>query len=124
MMPDRGTPTYPLLAAVLGLMTASGCQTAPAGPRPAGDPVEGKRVSEQLCASCHAVSPGGKSPNPDAPPFPGLPDRYGARSLADDLENAVSISHLKMPTFYLGEGHGDDIAAYLASLKAGAAPPP
>lgn len=101
----------------LGAALLSACQTAPPTPPKPGDPVEGKIVSEQLCASCHAIEAGKPSPNPAAPPFTEVLDRYGARVLAKDLENAVSISHLRMPTFYLGDGHGNDIVAYLESMK-------
>lgn len=101
----------------LGAAVLSACQTAPPVPPKPGDPVEGKIVSEQLCASCHAIEAGKPSPNPAAPPFTEVLDRYGARVLAKDLENAVSISHLRMPTFYLGDGHGNDIVAYLESMK-------
>lgn len=102
----------------LGAALLSACQTAPTPPQKPGDPVEGKIVSEQLCASCHAIEAGKPSPNPAAPPFTEVLDRYGARILAEDLENAVSISHLRMPTFHLGDGHGNDIVAYLESMKA------
>lgn len=102
----------------LGFVLLSACQTAPPAPPKPGDPIEGKLVSERLCASCHAIEAGKPSPNPAAPPFSEVLDRYGARMLAADLENAVSISHLRMPTFYLGDGNGNDIVAYLESLKA------
>lgn len=108
----------PLALIALGLALLSACQTAPPAPPKPGNPVEGKIVSEQLCASCHAIEAGNTSPNPAAPPFSEVLDRYGARMLAEDLENAVSISHLRMPTFYLGDGHGNDIVAYLESMKA------
>lgn len=112
-----GYQRLPALLA-LGVALLSACQSAPPVPPKPGNPVEGKLVSEQLCASCHAIEAGGASPNPAAPPFSEVLDRYGARMLAEDLENAVSISHLRMPTFYLGDGHGNDIVAYLESMKA------
>ena len=63
----------------LGAAVLSACQTAPPVPPKPGDPVEGKIVSEQLCASCHAIEAGKPSPNPAAPPFTEVLDRYGAR---------------------------------------------
>lgn len=112
-----------LLALVAGILLPAACQTTSPQPARPGNPVEGKQVSQALCGSCHAIEAGKASPNPAAPPFTAVLDRYGPRILAKDLENSVAISHLKMPTFYLGEGHGADIVAYLESLKVAGAKP-
>jgi hypothetical protein len=42
---------------------------------------------------------------------------YRPDRLAEDLRNSVSISHLRMPTFYFGERHADDVVAYLKTIQ-------
>ena len=105
----------------LAVVLLAGCQSTPRPPH-IGDAVEGRQVAEQLCASCHAIELGKASPNSAAPPFGEVLERYGADTLAKDLDNAVPISHLRMPTFYLGDGHAEDLVAYLKALKSSADP--
>lgn len=104
---------------VLAGLLLAGCHTPPK-PFYAGDAVEGRKVAQELCASCHAIEPGRPSANPAAPPFSQVLESYGAGELSEDLDNAVPISHLRMPTFYLGEGHAEDLVAYLKSMKGAA----
>jgi mono/diheme cytochrome c family protein len=82
-----------------------------------GDPVEGRKVAENLCSSCHSIEAIGASPNPLAPPLRHVLATYRPDWLADDLRNSVSISHRRMPTFYFGEHHADDIVAYLKTIQ-------
>jgi mono/diheme cytochrome c family protein len=105
----------PVFGMVLAGLLLAGCQTPPK-PFYAGNAVEGRKVAEELCASCHAVDPGRMSPNSAAPPFSQVLESYGANALSEDLDQAVPISHLRMPTFYLGEGHAEDLVAYLKSI--------
>lgn len=104
------------LAALAGICVAA-CSTVDP-PAHVGDPAEGQRVAQELCASCHAIGPAGESPNPGAPPFRGILPRYGSDALVRDLDNAMSISHLKMPTFYMGDDHPEDLVAYLKTIQA------
>lgn len=83
----------------------------------AGDPIEGKEVARDLCASCHSIESTGASPNPGAPPLRYVLENYRPDWLADDLRNAVTISHLRMPTFYFGERHADDVVAYIKTIQ-------
>jgi len=117
------TPTLSsnaIRAAILIVSISSGalggCQAQPQ-PVHIGEAVEGRLLVEQLCADCHAIDPGAISPNGAAPPLSEVLDRYGATALAEDLDNAVPVSHLRMPTFHLGEGHAADIVAYLKAMK-------
>lgn len=101
------------LAAVLAL---AACSTVEA-PAYSGDPETGRQVAQSLCASCHAIGATGESPNPGAPPLRFVLAGYDADRLAKDLEESVSISHLKMPTFYFGEHHAADVVAYLQTIE-------
>jgi mono/diheme cytochrome c family protein len=87
-----------------------------------GDPVEGRKVVENMCSSCHSIETIGASPNPGAPPLRYVLANYNPDQLAEDLENAVSISHLQMPTYYFGEHHPADLVAYLKTIQQ--SPPP
>jgi mono/diheme cytochrome c family protein len=104
------------LIALGALLAASGCQTPPP-PARAGDPEEGRRVAQDLCASCHATGLTGESPNAAAPPLRVILDRRSPDGLARDLKNAVQISHMKMPQFYFGDEHAEDLVAYLVRLR-------
>ena len=104
------------IVALCAGMSAAACATSEEEPY-AGDPVEGREVAQNLCASCHSIEPTGASPNPGAPPLRHVLETYRPDWLADDLRNAVSISHLRMPTFYFGERHADDVVAYIKTIQ-------
>ncbi|HEX5007742.1 MAG TPA: c-type cytochrome [Hyphomonadaceae bacterium] len=97
-------------------LVLAGCSSAPE-PAYDGDPVVGLEVAQSLCASCHAIGREGASPNPGAPPLRNVLANYRADRLAQDLEKSVSISHLRMPTFYFGEHHAADVVAYLKTIQ-------
>jgi mono/diheme cytochrome c family protein len=103
------------------VMALGACAIAPA-PAYDGDPVAGREVARSLCASCHSIEAIGASPNPGAPPLRFVLANYNPDRLVDDLENAVSINHLRMPTFYFGDHHPADLVAYLETIQQ--SPPP
>jgi len=109
-----------MIAAACLLIGLGACASGPDNPPP-GDPVEGKAVAQQLCASCHAVEATGESPNPVAPPLRHVLAAYDPDQLAEDLEHAVAIRHLEMPRFYFGGNHARDVVAYLKTIQT---PPP
>jgi len=108
-------------AAAIPALVLAACVGAPA-PAYDGDPVAGHEVARGLCSSCHSIEAIGASPNPGAPPLRYVLASYNPERLAEDLENAVSISHLRMPTFYFGEHHAVDVVAYLKTIQQ--TPPP
>ena len=112
---------FVLLGAAAAL---AACATAEEQPTYAGDPETGREVAQNLCASCHAIDVTGVSANPGAPPFRDVLAKYDAKRLERDLDQAVSISHLQMPTFYFGEHHAADLVAYLKTIQAQPYPRP
>ena len=88
----------------------------------------GKRIAEQNCGGCHAMT-GGPSPAPAAPPFPSLYLRYGpggARSALEEgmiannpkqLEEGAMPMHPEMPRIELGLDEIANLTAYLESLE-------
>lgn len=100
-------------AAALGF---AACTSAPQ-PAYYGDAVVGEEVAQSLCASCHSITKVGASPNPGAPPLRYVLANYHPDRLVKDLEESVSINHLRMPTFYFGEHHAADVVAYLKTIQ-------
>lgn len=99
------------------LLPLAACASEPKPKWMSGDPRVGKQVAEDLCSTCHAVGRTGESPNPAAPTFRTVLANYRPDWLADDLHNAVEISHLNMPTFHFGEDHEYDLVAYLLTIQ-------
>ena len=102
--------------AALSALALAGCSGAPK-PAYVGDPQEGRTVAQSLCSSCHSIEPIGASRNPGAPPLRYVLANYAPDNLVSDLDHAISISHLRMPTFYFGEHHPEDLVAYLKTIQ-------
>jgi cytochrome c len=101
---------------LLPALFLAACASQPS-PAYSGDPVEGQKVARDLCSSCHAIAASGDSPNPAAPPLRHVLASYDPARLAEDLNNAVQISHRQMPQFYFGEHHADDVVAYIKTIQ-------
>lgn len=110
-----------IATAAISMLGLAGCVATPT-PVYEGDPIAGHAVARNLCSSCHSIEAIGASPNPGAPPLRHVLASYNPERLVEDLDNAVSISHLRMPTFYFGEHHPADLVAYLKTIQQ--APPP
>ena len=117
--------TAPLRAFIamkaVALAGLGACVTTPS-PAYDGDPVIGHAVARHFCSSCHSIEAIGASPNLGAPPLRYVLATYNPDRLVKDLDNAVSISHLRMPTFYFGDHQPADLVAYLKTIQQ--APPP
>jgi cytochrome c len=105
-----------ILALIASTAALGACATSEE-PVYTGDPVVGLDVAQRLCASCHAIGVDGASQNPGAPPFRFILAHNDSVLLAKQLDEAVSISHLRMPTFYFGEHHAADLVAYIKTIQ-------
>lgn len=76
----------------------------------------GRDIAEAQCAACHAVSVYGASPNPNAPVFRTLLQRYRADVLEEELIEGVRVSH-PMPEFQFNPQGTDALIAYLRSIQ-------
>jgi cytochrome c len=85
----------------------------------AGDPViaDGRGIAEEQCSQCHATGAGGASPNPKAPVFRILLNRYAEDALANDLAEGIRIGHPDMPQITLRPEGVDALIAYLKSIQ-------
>lgn len=79
---------------------------------------EGRVIVRVLCSGCHAVGAKGISPNPKAPPFRTLTNRYPLLSLREPLSRGIAAPHAQMPRFKISNADIDRIVAYLNSLRA------
>ena len=82
----------------------------------------GQALAVSHCSRCHAVEPTGDSPNPKAPPFRRLHERFPVENLAEALVEGIRVSHTQMPQFRFSEDDAADIIAYLQSIQTDAAP--
>ena len=78
----------------------------------------GLRYAEQVCATCHAVTPAqGQSPNPNAPSFEVIANLPGMTGTA--LNVWLHSPHPTMPNLIVSPVDRDNVAAYLESLRRG-----
>jgi mono/diheme cytochrome c family protein len=79
------------------------------------DPRAGRRIVQEVCASCHAVEAGqDHSPRPQAPPFDRIAGVPGMTTTA--LTVVLRTSHETMPNIMLGDRELRDVTAYITSL--------
>jgi cytochrome c len=100
------------LAAVLGLMAASGVL--------AGDEemvAQGKALVEEKCARCHAIGMDDKSPHEKAPPFRDVVEIYPSENLAEALAEGIVSGHADMPVFKFEPPQIEAFLGYLNSLS-------
>jgi mono/diheme cytochrome c family protein len=127
--------TRPLLGLAAGLVLLAACTPAEAPPEAeaprAGTPPtpgeigEGQAIAERQCSACHAVGPEGASPEPAAPPFRTLGERWPVEFLAEALAEGIVVGHdasVRMPEFRFEPDEIDALLAYLETLQP--APPP
>jgi cytochrome c553 len=77
------------------LMFAAGAVSA--APAPGGPETRGHILVQRYCAGCHAVTTTGKSPNPAAPAFRTLNERYRIDDLGEALAEGILTGHPLSP---------------------------
>lgn len=78
---------------------------------------EGRDYARAYCSSCHAVGLTGSSPNPNAPTFRDVANRYPIEEMRQRIEDGFVEGHPKMPRFVLSPERADDLVAYLKTLR-------
>jgi len=103
-------PAFVFLAIIL--MGAAG----PAVSQEFGDARAGYAYARQVCSECHAVQKGQlTSPHSRAPSFTTVADTPGMSEMA--LRVWFQSPHPSMPNLNLTEKNGDDLIAYILSLR-------
>jgi len=100
------------LAAVLILATGLAAAASAGAPES-----RGHVLVQRYCAGCHAVNPTGKSPNPAAPPFRSLNERYKIDDLGEALAEGILTGHPAMPEFRFPPEDVDAVLRYLKSIQ-------
>ncbi|MGB3644925.1 MAG: cytochrome c [Mesorhizobium sp.] len=77
----------------------------------------GRRLVEENCSRCHAVTSTDKSSHPAAPPFRTLSMRYPIEDLAEALAEGISTGHPDMPEFVATPAQVGAIIAYIKSIN-------
>jgi mono/diheme cytochrome c family protein len=79
----------------------------------------GEMLARENCASCHATTEKGESPNVKAPPFRTLSKRYKLDDLEESLAEGITIGHgnANMPHFIFEPDDIGDLIAYLKKLN-------
>ena len=74
----------------------------------------GREIADAACSPCHAITRQGSSPNPAAPPFRTLGQKYPVENLEEALAEGILVGHPGMPQVRMSP---EDIGAFLAWLK-------
>ena len=104
-----------LLHKCMAGLALAGAASLAAAPADAASAARGKAMVKQDCVRCHAVEPGGTSPNPQAPTFAAVANEPSATSYS--LHVFLQTTHATMPNFMISSDDIDDIVAYIMSLK-------
>ncbi|HTS41176.1 MAG TPA: cytochrome c [Xanthobacteraceae bacterium] len=78
---------------------------------------QGLELLKQNCLQCHAVDKVSNSPDPAAPPFRNLYEKYPFSSLRLPLKEGVLRGHPSMPHFQFSPEDVENIISYLGSLE-------
>lgn len=78
----------------------------------------GRRFVDANCARCHATGRSDTSPNPAAPAFRTLHQRYPIERLGEAFAEGILVDHPDMPAFTLEPQQIQDLIAYLKMLEA------
>ena len=90
---------------------------APAMAQPdVGDIEMGQNLARTVCAQCHRVEKGQKTPEPSpATAFQEIAENPARTMLS--MRVFLRTSHVNMPDIVLSESEVDDLTAYIGSLK-------
>ena len=95
------------------LLLAFAPRTSEAAP----NTVAGRHIA-QRCKACHSVGVKGASPNPAAPPFRTLAQRYPLENLQEGLAEGLIVGHAKgMPRVKLTPAQVEDFLRYLKAIQ-------
>lgn len=77
----------------------------------------GRSLAVRNCGMCHGLDRTGPSPNPQAPPFRALGDRFDVELLGQGLATGILTQHPAMPEFRFEPYEVVAIVRYLRSVQ-------
>ncbi len=101
--------------AALGLVFALPMAASTAQAPVVGDPEAGRAYALKNCASCHMVSPDQSPPVRTAPSFQAIANMHSTTEMS--LHAFLSTPHPHMPNFIVPPKNGQDVIAYILSLR-------
>ena len=78
---------------------------------------QGQELAERLCAACHAIGRGERSPIPVAPAFRRIEPRVDLEQMVERLQDGLIAGHPDMPVFILRDDEARALVAYMKSLR-------
>jgi mono/diheme cytochrome c family protein len=81
----------------------------------AGDPQAGRAYALKNCTNCHMVSAKQSPPVRTAPSFQAIADMRSTTEMS--LHAFLSTPHPRMPNFIVPPKNGQDVVAYILSLR-------
>ena len=78
---------------------------------------QGQTLAQRLCASCHAIGRGERSPIPVAPAFRRIEPRVDLEQMIERLQDGLIAGHPEMPVFILKDDEARALVAYMKSLR-------
>lgn len=100
---------------MLGVMVALPISASLAQAPVAGDPQAGRTYAVKNCSGCHMVSTKQSPPVRTAPSFQAIADMRSTTEMS--LHAFLSTPHPRMPNFIVPPKNGQDVAAYILSLR-------
>ncbi|RIA55996.1 c-type cytochrome [Dichotomicrobium thermohalophilum] len=101
------------ISALLAAMLLAGGAGAPAQ---ANALEEGRQLAEDMCGTCHAISPEDETENPEAPTFSEIAGRYSVWNLQEALAEGIVVGHEDMPEFTLSPEQINALLSYMDTL--------
>lgn len=77
----------------------------------------GKRLASRNCGMCHGTGRSGVSPDPNAPAFSRLNQRFDVEQLGEGLATGILTGHPAMPEFRFEPYEVVAIVRYLRSVQ-------
>jgi mono/diheme cytochrome c family protein len=78
---------------------------------------QGQDLAQRLCASCHAIGRGERSPIASAPAFRRIEPRVDLEQMVERLQDGLIAGHPEMPVFILKDDEARALVAYMKSLR-------
>lgn len=109
--------THFLVAAVTSLTIATSVHATPPEMSEQESIALGRSLAARNCGMCHALDRTGPSPNPQAPPFRTLNERFDVDLLGEGLATGILTRHPAMPEFRFEPYEVVAIVRYLRSVQ-------
>jgi cytochrome c len=113
----RLTQILAVISSLLAINAVAAGAAAQQRPNERGDAVNGLKIAESHCSSCHAIGNAGKGRNPQAPPFREFSRHYPVTALDEAFAEGILVGHPEMPEFQLSPQQNRDLVEYIRRIQ-------